>query len=91
MAEYNQIANLVPYQLPRDVRDDVIQSIFLAIIEGSLQRDQVHAHVRQFIRDHYREANRLGVGKYGLVSLDAPIFADGNMTRGDTIVRGLWD
>jgi hypothetical protein len=42
----------------------------------SLRRDQVQARIRQFVTAHTREANRHGVGKYGLVSLDAPMFAD---------------
>jgi hypothetical protein len=56
-----------------------------------LQRDQVKARVRQFVTAHNRDANRNGVGQYGLISLDVPIFAESHTTRGDTIVRGLWD
>jgi hypothetical protein len=77
--------------LPPDVRDDIVQSIFMALLEGSLRRDEVKERVRHFIRLHNREA-REGVGQYGrFVSLDAPVFADGNLARGDTITRGLWD
>lgn len=43
---------------------------------SSLQRDQVKDRVKDYIRAHYRDANRGGVGKYGMVSLDAPIRAD---------------
>ena len=87
-AECHRVASLVPHHLPRDIRDDVIQSIFLAILEGSIRRDQLPARVADFIRAHYREANRHGVGKYGLVSLDAPGFADSSMTLKDTIQSG---
>jgi hypothetical protein len=79
---------LVPYQLPLDVRDDVIQSIFLAILEGSLQRDQVKDRVKDYIRAHYREANRHGAGKYGMVSLDAPIR---DLRLIDRITQNNWD
>jgi hypothetical protein len=63
----------------------------MALLEGSLRRDQVKERVRQFIAAHNREANKHGVGKYRLVSLDAPIFDDSSMTIGDRITRGLWD
>lgn len=89
--EYQRVAAFVPYQLPHDVRDDVIQSIFLAILEGSLQPDQVRGRVQEFIRAHYREANRHGVGKFGLKSLDAPIFSDGSKTLADFETRSIWD
>lgn len=89
--EFNQIANLVPRYLPHDVRDDVIQMIFLAIAEGTLQRDQVPAGVRDFISAHYREARPHSVGKYGLRSLDAPVYADSSMTLADKVNRVIWD
>ncbi|MGY4160230.1 MULTISPECIES: hypothetical protein [unclassified Bradyrhizobium] len=89
--EYQRVARLVPYQLPHDIRDDVIQSIFLAILEGSLQLDQVQARVKEFVRAHYREANKHGVGKFGLRSLDAPIKVDSKLTRMDVISLRRWE
>jgi hypothetical protein len=89
--DYHVISAMVPANLPPDVRDDIAQSIFMALLEGSLRRDQVKERVRQSVTAHNREANRSGVGKYGLVSLDAPIFADNSMSLSDTITRGLWD
>jgi hypothetical protein len=50
----------------------------------------VKARIRQFVTAHNRDANKHGVGKYGLVSLDGPIFADSDMTRAVTITQGLW-
>jgi hypothetical protein len=82
---------MVPQGLPPDVRDDIVQSIFMALLEGSLQRNQVKERIRQFVTAHNREANKHGVGKYGLRSLDAPIFDDGSGSLGDRISRGLWD
>jgi len=38
-----------------------------------------------------REANRHGVGKYGLISLDAPIHADSDLRLIDRITRNNWD
>ncbi|MHC2257155.1 hypothetical protein ACVILK_006847 [Bradyrhizobium embrapense] len=89
--EYQRVARLVPYQLPHDVRDDVIQCIFLAILEGSLQPDQVQVRVKEFVRAHYREANKHGVGKFGLRSLDAPIKVDSKLTRMDVISLRRWE
>ena len=82
---------MVPRHLPPDVRDDIAQSIFVALLDGSLRRDEVKARVQRFVAAHNREANKHGVGKYGLWSIDAPAFAEGSTTLGDTISRGLWD
>jgi hypothetical protein len=88
--DYYRIIAMMPSNLPIDVRDDVVQSIFVALLDGSLQRDLVGARIRQFLREYNRQAKD-GTGKYGHLSLDAPIFADGATTRGDTITHGLWD
>jgi hypothetical protein len=88
--DYYRIIGMMPSNLPIDVRDDVVQSIFVALLDGSLQRDLVGARIRQFVKEYNRQAKE-GTGKYGHFSLDAPIFADGATTRGDTITRGLWD
>lgn len=37
--DYHRIVELVPANLPPDMRDDIVQSIFLALLEGSLRRD----------------------------------------------------
>jgi hypothetical protein len=84
---------MVPSYLPPHVRDDIAQSIFVALLEGALQRDQVKGRVQRFIADH----NRMFPTKYAkfgdspLVSLDEVMFEDGSTTRGDTVSRGLWD
>jgi hypothetical protein len=89
--DYRKILAMMPSGLPPDVRDDVAQSMFLALLEGSLQRDQVGARVKQFLSAHNRESNKHGTGKYGLRSIDAPAYSEGSATFGDTISRGLWD
>jgi hypothetical protein len=89
--DYHAVAAMVPSNLPPEVRDDIVQSIFMALLEGSLRRDEVKARIGQFVKAHNREANKHDTGKYGLISLDAPIFADGSTTRGDMVSRGLWD
>jgi hypothetical protein len=89
--DYYEIAGMVPRHLPPDLRDDIAQSIFLALLDGSLRRDEVKARVKRFVADQNRDANKHGTGKYGLWSIDAPAYADGSATLGDTISRGLWD
>ena len=88
--DYHAITNLLPANLPYDVRNDIVQSIFMALLEGSLRRDQVRSRVQQFITAHNREANKHGVGQYGLRSLDAPLYADSSRTLGDTLEHGFW-
>ena len=73
---------MVPSNLPPEVRDDIVQFIFMALLEGSLRRDEVKARIGQFVKEHNREANKHDTGKYGLISLDAPIFADGSTNPG---------
>jgi hypothetical protein len=81
----------MPSNLPPDIRDDIAQSIFVAMLEGSLRRDDVRSRVQEFVAAHNRDANKHGTGKYGLRSIDAPAFVDSSITFGDTVSRGLWD
>jgi hypothetical protein len=73
--------------------DDVVSDIFEALLDGSLQLENVKARAKQFIAAHYRmfPTNFAKFGDSRLVSLDEAVFADGTTTRGDTISRGLWD
>jgi hypothetical protein len=73
------------------IREDVVQSIFVALLEGSLHRDEVKRRLPEFVAAYNRDANRNGVGKYGLRSIDAPAYADGATSFGDMISLGLWD
>ena len=88
-----RILGMVPAGLPADVRDDIAQSIMLALLEGSLQRDQVGARVRQFIAEHNRRfpTKFAKFGDSPLVSLDEVMFDGGRATRGDTVSRALSD
>ena len=88
--DYFKIRAMLPTNLPIDICDDVVQSVFLALVQGSLQREEVKRRLPEFIAAYNRQAKE-GTGKYGHFSLDAPIFADGATTRGDMITRGLWD
>jgi hypothetical protein len=73
--DFYKIVNMVPVHLPREVRDDIAQSILMALLEGTLQRDQVNGRIRQFVAEH----NRMFPTKYAkfgnspLLSLDEGI------------------
>ena len=74
-------------------KDDVVGDIFEALLDGSLQRQDIRARVKHYVAAHNRmfPANFAKFGDARLISLDAQLFDDGTMTLGDTISRGLWD
>jgi hypothetical protein len=74
-------------------RDDVVSDIFEALLNASLQRDQVKGRVREYVAIHNRSFST-AYPKFGgqlLRSLDAPLFVEGTGTLGDRITRGLWE
>lgn len=91
--DFYKILGMVPTRLPPHVRDDIAQTIILALLEGSLQRDQVRGRVQQFVRDQDRmfPTKFAKFGDSALLSLDEVMVDGGTATRGDTISRGLWD
>jgi hypothetical protein len=89
--DYYRIMAMLPHHLSPDMRDDVAQSIFVALLEGSLRRDEVRKRLPEFVTAHNRDVNRYSTGKFGLISIDAPMFAESSTTLADTITRGLWD
>ena len=48
------ISAAVPRHLPRDLRDDAIQNIWLAIFEGRLKRSEIAARAHEFVRAEYK-------------------------------------
>jgi hypothetical protein len=89
--DYHHILAMVPRHLPADIRDDIVQSVFVALLEGSLRRNEVIKRLPEFVAAHNRDTSRYGIGKFGLISIDAPAFTEGSTTLADTITRGLWD
>jgi hypothetical protein len=87
--DYYKIRALLPANFPD--KDDVVSDIFEALLNGSLRREDVGKRVRDYIRIHNRAFSTQYLAGRPLSSLDAPLFADGTMTVGDTITRGLWD
>lgn len=89
--DFHKILSMLPRQLAN--RDEVAGSIFLALSEGTLQRDQVRLRLSEFIRAQNAmfPINYAKFGNSPLLSLDEMLFDDGTATRGDTVSRGLWD
>jgi hypothetical protein len=83
--DYYKIRAMLPANFPD--KDDVLNSIFVDLLTGSLHRKDVAARVASYIIAH----NRMFPTKYAMRSLDAPLYNDGMMTLGDTITRGLWN
>jgi hypothetical protein len=81
------IAAAVPRYLQRDHRDDVIQNIWLDVLQGRLRRSDIAARTREYIRAEYK----MNHNAWGTRSLDVPIYLDGNTTLLDMLTRGLWD
>jgi hypothetical protein len=82
----DRINAVVPRTLPRDMRDDIIGEMTLAVIEGRLKIEDVESRAAEFVRASFKADHN----RWGALSLDKPIFEDGTMTLGDTITRGLW-
>jgi len=76
----DEIQAAVPGHLPRDLRDDAIQNIWMAVLERRLKR----------IRAEYKNNHNA----WGPRSLDVPLWIDSNTTLLDTLASGssgLWD
>jgi hypothetical protein len=82
---------MIPASNPH--RDDIVARIFEDWLDGSLERADVSARVKNYITEHNRlfPTNFAKFGSARLVSLDEVLFEDGSTTRGDNVSRGLWD
>jgi hypothetical protein len=76
--------------LPRDQRDDAIQNIWMAMLEGRLKRREIASRANEFIRAEHKSSHNA----WGARSLDVPVWIDSNTTLLDTLASGssgLWD
>jgi hypothetical protein len=91
--DFHSIAAMVPRDLPADMRDEIVQSVFLAILEKRLRFDDVSKRIREFVTAHNRmfPTKFAKFGDSPLISLDEVTFEDGTATRSDSVSRGLWD
>jgi hypothetical protein len=83
----DKINAAVPQYLSRDMRDDVIQNVWLAVQEGRLKERDISARVGEFIKSEYRQNHN----SWGPRSLDMPISVENETPLIDMITRGLWD
>ncbi len=76
-----QIQAAVPKRIDAMVRDDIVGEIFLAVMEGRIEAEQITAAVRSFISKGLRDWQ----SAYGPRSLDQKLFGDSDRTLGDLI------
>jgi hypothetical protein len=87
--DFEWLYGLTPRCWPKFARDEVVGDLFLELSERLIRRVDV---VKSYVAKHNRDYPQVSRGDFrSPLSLDAPIFADGNLTRGDTITSGLWD
>ena len=55
---FSLIRSAVPETLPRQIRDDVIGSMALEVVEGKLKTGDIRRRVREFITEQYRQFSR---------------------------------
>ena len=80
-----RLVGLLPMNLARDHRDDLISEIALAVFEGRVPERDLEAHVRTLVRRSFRVDH----DPWGDLSLDLPITGT-TLRLGDTVTRGLW-
>lgn len=87
----DEIEAAVPRHLPRDLRDDAIQNIWMAVLEGRLKRSEIPSRAHEFVRAEYKTNHNA----WGEHSLDLPIYIDSNTTLLDRLSTeagtGYWD
>ncbi|MEH2534412.1 hypothetical protein V1277_006292 [Bradyrhizobium sp. AZCC 1588] len=84
------IISAVPTTLPAPIRDDVIGAMALEIVEGRLRRTDIRRRVGEYIIAQFRQFS-----KFGTISLDAQLYAEGRATLLDRLSSeastGYWD
>ncbi|CAL74420.1 hypothetical protein BRADO0477 [Bradyrhizobium sp. ORS 278] len=90
--DFEWLYGLTPWTWPKFAREEIVGDLFLELSERLIHRDDIPGRVKFYVAKHNRDYPSVSHGDLrSPLSLDAPIFEDGNMTRADTIVRGLWD
>jgi hypothetical protein len=80
-----RLVALLPKNLARDHRDDLIGEIALAVFEGRVPEASLEAHVRTLVRQSFKADH----DPWGDVSLDTTIPGT-ELLRIDTVSEGLW-
>lgn len=75
------VNSVVPRTFPDHMRADICQDLLLSVLEGESTIEQLKAGTSSAVRKYYK----LHPGKFGPISLDAPIPGTENLTLIDTI------
>lgn len=70
----------LPRGLEPDVRDDVVSSVVLAVLEGTIRPDEITAKARSYMRKHFQ-----AFGVHSFESLDRRTTLDENLSIVETI------
>ena len=85
------ISAAVPRHLPQDLRDDVVQNIWMAVLEGRLKQSEIAFRALEFIYAEYKDSHNA----WGTRSLDARLSIESDATLLDRLSTedgtGYWD
>ena len=84
--DYNWVLSLISRGLSQDVRLDIAQDVFEALLLRSIGREHVPGRIIDFVARHRRA---VGNPQYNY-SLDEPLTEDGKLTRLDTLSYARW-
>ncbi len=77
---YRDIIALLPRGLPTHMRDDVVGSVCLQVLEGRVRHDRMADAVRDALKQHNRMFDH-----FKTISLDAPVAGSDDMTLLDKL------
>jgi hypothetical protein len=80
-----RLVTLLPKNLAKDHRDDLIGDIALLVLEGRVPEVHLEANVRMLVRRSFKADH----DRWGDMSLDTPVPGT-DMLRIDTISEGVW-
>jgi hypothetical protein len=83
----DEIQAAVPRHLSRDHRDDVIQNIWMAVVQRKVRRQDIPTKAREFVRAEYDENHN----KWGDRSLDVRSTATLLDHLSSEVGTGFWD
>ncbi len=87
---YTSVNEAVPRNLNPTMRDDIIQSTILAILEGEISPQEIGASVKKFTASQYKGYD-LFSDHSNVKSLDADAIYDGQPSLHETQNRNIWD
>ncbi|MCQ9146082.1 hypothetical protein [Ochrobactrum sp. BTU2] len=80
---YVQASKLAPKYLPKDVREDFITEVIIAVLEGSVTIENVSKNITRFIPAHHKDS-------FKTVSMDQTIAGTDNLKLSDKIASDVF-